>query len=206
MKIAVIGASGRTGTAFCSAARDAGHQVIAVVRDPSRLAAPADEIRTADATAPAQLAAAIDGSDAVAWCVGPGRETPADIMQVSATATVEAMDAAKVARLVLITASGPYTVGDPWLLRRVLKPILWRFFGMVWRDMQATELVVRASGLDWTIMRPPQLRDVPARGYCSARDRNAPGLTIGRADLAQAMVDVLADDSTIGRAVSVASR
>lgn len=206
MRLAVIGASGRTGRAVVEAALGAGHVVIAVVRDASRLAVTVDEIRIADATDVSPLATAIAGSDAVVWCVGPGRDTVADIMERSIRATIAAMDTAGVRRLVAISATGPYTEGDPWMLRRVVKPILWRFLGTVWRDMEKTEIVIRASDTDWTIMRPPQLTDRPARGYRSRRDLNVGnGFRVARADLAAAMVDALADDTTVRHAVSVAN-
>ena len=207
MKIAVVAASGKTGALVVETARAAGHEVVAVVRDPARLAVAADRVERADATSPTELASALRGVDAVAWCVGPGRDTPPDIMAASARATVAALRAAGVRRIVVITASGPYGEGDNAITRFVAKPILWRFLGEVWRDMQATELVVRASGLDWTILRPPQLKDGPAKGrYQSNRDANVRwGFTIRRADLARAMVDALEDDTSIGSALSVAN-
>jgi len=207
MRIAVIGASGRTGAAFAEAATKAGHEVVAIVRDPSRLTIAAAETRTADALSPVQLAAALHGVDAVAWCVGPGRDTLKDIMAASMAATIEAMNSAGPKRLVAITATGPYYEGDNPITRYVAKPILWNFLGDVWRDMAATEPLIRSSGLDWTIMRPPQLKDGPAKGrYASRRELNVRwGFTITRADLAQAMVDVLADPSTVHATVSVAN-
>ena len=207
MKIAVIGATGKTGTAFVEAALAAGHEITAVVRDPSRLTVAVDSIERADATSAAELTTAIRGADAVAWCVGPGRDTPIDIMERSATATIEAMRAAGVDRLVAISATGPFNKGDNPITRFIAKPILWRILGDVWRDMAATELVIRPSGLDWTIMRPPQLKDGPAKGrYTSRRDANVRwGFTVRRADLAQAMVDVLDDPTSIHEAVAVAN-
>jgi putative NADH-flavin reductase len=207
MEIAVIGASGRTGSAFTRAAMAAGHSVRAVVRDPLRVTVPADRVEVADARSDSELAVALSGVDAVAWCVGPGRDTPPGVMATSIAATMDAMREAGVGRLVAITGTGPFDEGDNPLTRYLAKPILWRFLGAVWRDMQVTEDLVWASSLDWTIVRPPRLKDGPARGrYQSRRGRNVRwGFTITRADLAQAMVDVLADPSTIHEIVAVAS-
>lgn len=207
MRIAVIGASGRTGAAFLAAARAAGHETVAVVRDPTRLSSPATSVQTADALSAAQLATAIHGVDAVAWCVGPGRDTAADVMATSIAATIEAMATTGVSRLIMISASGPFTAGDNPVTRFVAKPILWRPLGAVWRDMVAAEAVTRASTADWTIMRPPQLTNRASKGgYKSRRELNVTwGFTITRADLADAMLDALADDSTIHQAVSVAN-
>jgi NAD(P)H-binding len=43
-------------------------------------------------------------------------------------------------------------------MRYVLKPVGRRFLKHVFSDFVAMEKIVRASGLDWTIVRPPRLR------------------------------------------------
>lgn len=207
MLVAVVGASGRTGAELCRALQARGHEVMAVVRDPARLTVPAARVQVADGRSADELAIAFDGVDAVGWCVGPGRDTGPDIMAASIRATVTAMRAAGVTRLVAVTASGPFTEGDDLLLRYLIKPLVRRILGPVWLDMIATERVIRDSGLDWTIVRPPRLLDGPARGrYRSRRELNVRrGFSIRRADLAQAMVDALLDPARSGQTVSVAN-
>lgn len=207
MRIAVIGATGRTGGAVVLAAADSGHEPVAVVRVAARMSASAVEVRTADALSVPALTAALAGIDAVAWCVGPGRETRSDVMSMSMTATIGAMESAGVRRLVAITASGPFDEGDNPLTRFVAKPILWRVFGDTWRDMRLTERVIRSSAALWTIVRPPQLTDGDPRGYVSNRRSNVRwGFSITRRDLARSMVDSLVDATSIGATISVANR
>jgi putative NADH-flavin reductase len=43
---------------------------------------------------------------------------------------------------------------------RVFRPLMWRMYA----DMSQMELLVAASGFDWTIVRPPQLVDGPLTG------------------------------------------
>jgi uncharacterized protein YbjT (DUF2867 family) len=65
------------------------------------------------------------------------------------------------------------------------------------------EREVRASGTDWTIMRPPMLTNGARRGtYRTAIDRNV-GRTIARADVADAIMHALADAGTIGHSIGV---
>ena len=59
--------------------------------------------------------------------------------------------------------------------------------------------VFGASGLDWTLVRPPRVVDAPARGTYQAGDRLF-GRSISKADLAQFMVDQLADRTYLGAA------
>jgi uncharacterized protein YbjT (DUF2867 family) len=68
------------------------------------------------------------------------------------------------------------------------------------------EDVLRASGLDWTSVRPPYLTNGPSTGrYRTARERNVRrGLRLSRADAAHFMLQALAQPSTIGHAIAVA--
>lgn len=56
-----------------------------------------------------------------------------------------------------------------------------------------------------SILRPGYLTDEPAIGYRTAADATVPG-GMRRADLARAMLDLLDDPATEGRALGIASR
>ncbi|MFC8799634.1 NAD(P)-dependent oxidoreductase [Promicromonospora sp. NPDC057138] len=207
MKIAVVGASGRTGRELVRAAAAAGHEVVAVVRDPSRLSGPPGEVRVADVSDVAALTAAFQGVDAVASCLGPVAGESAHVLRDGITAVLAAMDGAGVRRLVAISASGWLVDGDDPLSRYVAKPILKRALAEANADLEAMEKVIRASHVDWTIMRPPRLQDRPGTGrYKARRDGNVRwAWTIARPDLALAMLDALPDDTAVGQAISVAA-
>jgi uncharacterized protein YbjT (DUF2867 family) len=72
-------------------------------------------------------------------------------------------------------------------------------------DTREQEEVVRASGLEWTIVKPPRLTTGPRTG----RARVAPDLRIGmlssvsRADLAEVMLDAAAGPGLAGQSVFV---
>ncbi|MFD2793769.1 NAD(P)-dependent oxidoreductase [Promicromonospora vindobonensis] len=207
MKIAVVGASGRTGRELVRAAAAAGHEVVAVVRDPARLPDPPGEVRVADASDVAALTSAFEGVDAVASCLGPVPGESAHVLRDGITAVLAAMDGAGVRRLVAISASGWLIDGDDPLSRYVAKPILMRALAEVNLDLEAMEQVIRASDVDWTIMRPPRLQDRPGTGsYKARRDGNVRwAWTIARPDLALAMLDALTDRTAVGQAISVAA-
>jgi uncharacterized protein YbjT (DUF2867 family) len=76
------------------------------------------------------------------------------------------------------------------------------------RDSAEMERVVRASGLDWTIVRPPRLTDgALTRAYGVADDRMPPAArsTISRADVANFLLDELERPAHVGRIVGLAS-
>lgn len=207
MKFAVVGASGRTGRELGRTATAAGHEVVAVVRDPSRLPDPPGEVRVADASDVAALTTALKGVDAVASCLGPVPGESPHVLRDGITAILAAMDGAGVRRLVAISASGWLVDGDDPLSRYVAKPILKRALAEANADLEAMERIIRASDVDWTIMRPPRLQDRPGTGrYKSRRDGNVRwAWTITRPDLALAMLDALTDDTAVGQAISVAT-
>ena len=75
----------------------------------------------------------------------------------------------------------------------------------VYADLECMEQVLAAGRADWTVVRPPYLTDGPATGaYRSALEANVPGGSISRADLARALLDVLADPASVRHAIGVA--
>jgi putative NADH-flavin reductase len=207
VKTAVVGASGRTGRELVSAAAAAGHEIVAVVRDPSRLPDPPADVRVADVSDVAALSVAFQDIDAVASCLGPVPGESPHILRDGITAVLTAMEGTGVRRLVAISASGWLVDGDDPLSRYVAKPILKRALAESNADLAAMEQVIRVSSVDWTIMRPPRLQDRPGKGrYQARRDGNVRwAWTITRPDLALAMLDALTDDTAVGQAISVAA-
>ncbi|MFG2057581.1 NAD(P)-dependent oxidoreductase [Micromonospora sp. NPDC048930] len=207
MRLAVFGASGGTGRLLVARAATAGHQVVAVVRDPARLGvvAPGVTVLPADVTDRAAVAAAVRDCDAVVSLLGPGAVRGPTTVRGDATATVvAAMRDTGVRRLVVVTAAGHTTAGDGPLVRFLLKPLLSALLRHSFADMRRTEEIVRGSGLDWTLVRPPRLTDGPATGtYRTAVDRNVRGgLRLSRADLSDVVLRCV--ESAPGRVVAVA--
>ena len=214
MKIAIVGATGRTGHHVLEHALERGHTVVAIARDPGRLAgmprvgAP-DAVRVVKATAQdvAALTDAFRDVDAVVSALGPNKTSGDRVLTTGVTATLAAMEAAGVRRLIVVSASGHLTDGDALFVRMLVKPILQAALRKSYADMREMERIVQASDTDWTIMRPPMLTDKDARGtYQARRNLNVrSGFTITRTDLAAAILDQLEDETTIRQAVSVAN-
>jgi uncharacterized protein YbjT (DUF2867 family) len=74
-------------------------------------------------------------------------------------------------------------------------------------DLAEMEDVLRGSGLEWTISRPPRLTDKPLTGrYRTALGRNVRGgWIVSRADVAHHLLKVLDQPATIGQPVGIAS-
>ena len=204
MHIAILGASGRTGRALARTARAAGHDVTGIVRNPACTLPSGVTHAIADAYSSAEVTQAIRGADVVAYCIGPGPGTSETVMQDTIPPVLEAMQAAGVKRLVVVSASGPFDEPqDAWLLRKLAKPIVRRVFRTTFADLAAADALVQRSAVGWTILRPPQLTSKPGReGY---RRSTRFGIRITRDDLALAMLDAIEDESSIGLTISVAN-
>jgi uncharacterized protein YbjT (DUF2867 family) len=206
MRIAVLGASGRTGRVVVARALAAGHDVRAVVRSADR--APAGSTPAlADALDIPALTEAFLGMDAVISCLGHVKgQGDGTLLASSSRATLEAMAGSGVDRFVVVSASGAFVGGDDPLTRFIAKPILNRILRENMDDTRAMEAVLRASGVDWTALRPSQLVDKPGKANYRRRiELSLPwGFQTSYNTVARAALDALEKPDWVGHAVSVA--
>jgi putative NADH-flavin reductase len=211
MRIAVIGATGRTGREVVQQALERGHRVAAVARRPDAVALEHRDLTivAGDVLAPESLAEALAGCYAVVSAVGIGSSRAPTVVYSDGTANVlRAMAAASVGRLAVVSAApvGP-RAEQPFLERRIAMPILDRLFGATYADMRRMEDRLAGSGVDWVSLRPPRLVDKPATGaYRVDADQPLPrARSLRCADLATALLDVLGREDLQGRAAYVAN-
>jgi putative NADH-flavin reductase len=210
MQLTIFGASGGTGRRLVEQALAAGHTVTAVVRDPARLPVRHDRLKlvAADVLDPEAITPAVADADAVVSALGPRSSRNRSSITSAATASIlKAMRTADSSRLVVVSAapvaSDDHNTTLPY--RLLVKPLLRALLGGLYADLAVMEETVRRSGLDWTILRPPQLTDGPRTGsYRQATDTNLRGgYRISRADLADAILAALDNPDTIKATIAV---
>jgi len=71
----------------------------------------------------------------------------------------------------------------------------------------AMERVFESSGLDWTMVRSPELTDKPYTGRYRVREGHLPrfGFNISRADVADFMINLVENRSTIRKIIGVSN-
>jgi putative NADH-flavin reductase len=196
--ILVLGGTGGTGRLVVREALARGHTVTALVRSPAKAGdLGASRIITGDARDRNVLREALHGQDAVVSALGtpasPFREVT---LLSSATRTlVEAMSAEQVSRLVAITGIG---AGDSaghggFLFDKLIHPLLLRH---VYADKNRQEDIIRASALDWVLVRPAVLSNKSGRGTVRALTdlSDFHGGTIAREDVARFVLDQIETD------------
>jgi putative NADH-flavin reductase len=210
VKLVIFGATGGTGQHLVDQACAAGFDVTAVVRNAAQLAdQPRLSVVQADVMDPAQIDGATAGCDAVISAIGSreGR-TPTTVCEDSASAIITAMREHGARRLVVVSNSGMVIdEGDDPVTRYAVKPILGRVLRHAFADMRRMEKLVTASGLDWTIVRPPRLTDRPRTGrYRTAINRNVRrGYVVARADVADLVLRCLDDERSSRTTVAIAN-
>ncbi|MCB7135910.1 NAD(P)-dependent oxidoreductase [Cellulosimicrobium marinum] len=199
MKLALVGATGRTGAHTLTAALERGHDVAVLVRDPAGLAPDVrDRVRVVggDATDPTALADLLAGADAVVSALGP-KGKQADLHTRTARALVALMDAQGPRRFVGVSGAGIDVPGDEKAPKdKAISSLIRTLGGDVVKDKPAEYRVWAASDLDWTLVRPPRLVDGPASQRPLEQDahRSTRSTSITRADLGRFLVDVVEQD------------
>jgi putative NADH-flavin reductase len=157
VRVAVLGATGRTGRIVVDELLRRGHEVVALVRDRQAAGLPAAaQTVSGDARDPSALGLLLEGAQAVVSALGP-RRGDATLHREVAGLLVEALPAAGVRRFVGISGAGIDVPGDEKGLRdRVVSRTIQRLGGQAVHDKAVEHQVWAASGLDWTLVRPPR--------------------------------------------------
>ena len=212
MKLIVLGATGATGRLVVEQAVARGHEVVAYVRRPEALSErPGLRVVGGQLTDAAALRTALTGADAVLCAIGPTRAKDlfgTDLLQRTLPVLADAMSAAGVRRLVLLSAFG---VGAT---RATASPLAKAFFSTVarsiQRDKQLAEARLAGADLDLTTVYAVGLTNSAPSADAVVRDvatvsRVSGFPRISRADVARAMLDAVADDATVGKGLLVSS-
>ena len=211
MKLVIFGANGQTGRLATAIALAAGHDVVAVTRRPSEFpqAEPRLTVAEADVRVREAVRPLVDGVDAVVSTLGVTFTRDAvDTYSVGTANIVTAMRETGARRLVVVssTAAFPMRRQRIPLSLRLIEPILTRTIGKtVYDDIRRMETIVRASGLDWTVVRPSGLFDLSEPTEYVRGDVDPVGAFTARVDLAGYLVAVAADATTIHHNVIVST-
>lgn len=201
MKIIVFGATGGTGMEIVRQALEAGHQVTAFVRNPARmtLTHPNLHLAQGDVMDAAAVERSIAGQDAVLSALGPSRPPVPGMMETAARNILAGMKKHGVRRLISTTGAGVRDPQDqPKFSDHLMKALLSLLAGKVLQDSSANVAVLRASDVDWTIVRYPRLMDGAHTGkYRVGYVGKDSGSQISRADGADFVLKELAEGKYI---------
>ena len=207
MKVIVIGATGSIGKLAVKTLLEDGQSVTAFARRPENLDIHTPHLTrvAGDASDGPSVARAIQGHDAVIVTLGAGASRTGTIRSTGTLNVIQGMQKHGVTRLIVQSTLGAH---DSWgnlnfFWKRIMFGLLLR---PVHRDHELQETLVRASGLNWTIVRPSAFSDrVPAgelrEGF--AADQRGLRLQIARLDVARFLGRQLRETRYLHRAVAI---
>jgi uncharacterized protein YbjT (DUF2867 family) len=198
--VAIAGGHGQIALRLAKVLSERGDEVVALIRNADQ----ADDVRRAGAE-PAvvdlehasedDVAQAIAGCDAVVFAAGAGPGSGSQRKETmdygGAVKLIAAAKQAEIGRYVIVSSMGanPRAPGDDT-------------FSVYLRAKGRADDAVRASGLDWTVIRPGSLTNDPGKGRIRLAE-SLPGGQVTRDDVAAVIAAVLDSPNTIGKTVDL---
>jgi putative NADH-flavin reductase len=203
MRLVVFGAAGKSGRQIVEQALAAGHEVTAFARDLSKIGPDRPGLKpvAGDALDARGVSEAVAGQDAVLFAIGINRRSTMTVCADSTRNIIDAMKEHGVRRFIVLSAYGASETKDTALYSKVLRSMI----GKRVEDKDRQEELVRASGLDWVLVRPPLLTNGPRRGrYRVGFDLPIKMFSnVSRADVADFMLKQLSDDTYLRQAPTI---
>jgi hypothetical protein len=143
---------------------------------------------------------ALSDCEAVVNAIGGGTLRHNDVESATTAIAVAAAEETGVQRYIAMSAG--MVVLDWFLFKYVIRPLIFR---NIYAEHLRVEEIVRASGLAWTIVRPPKLTNASPMGYAASVERQPQLFSAARADVASFIADELRDKKYLRKEVFVAS-
>jgi len=194
MRIAVFGATGRTGRPLVDQALERGHEVVALSRSPQRRLPDPVEVVIGDARDAERVRDVVDGADAVASVLAIEAGIEPTTMLSDATRTIVDSMAAEDVRRIVITANATVFTD-----REIEDP-----YRIVADEHRRDVALLRGTTLDWTVLAPALLRDGEPGDLEVVLDAKATHTEMSRVGLAAAVLDAIDREAWIGHVLGVA--
>jgi putative NADH-flavin reductase len=205
MKIAIFGATGETGRQLVEQALAAGYQVVAYVRNPSKLNTKHENLTIVQGELADQaiIERAVSAADAVISVLGPRGGSKGKPITRGMQNIIEAMKKQGVHRLIIsstLSAKDPNDLPD--FKAKALVNLVKLTMHAAYEEIVSVADTVRKSDLDWTIVRLTTLNNNPKSGKVRVGylGKGEVGLRISRADLAEFMLKQVQDTKYLRQA------
>jgi uncharacterized protein YbjT (DUF2867 family) len=209
MKLAVFGATGLTGGLVVRNALAHGHEVVAMVRDPRRMALehPNLVVIGGSPTLGADVERCVQGADAVIHCLGIGGQGDGQattLISDSVKVVLAAMQRHGVARIVCMSNVGAGGSGT-WFANRLVIPLFLRWLLPIIEDKNRMEAALRASSVEWVSVRLPNIAKGPAKPLRVSLDGRGLGLSITAESAARFLLAQVSSDEHLRLAPSISN-
>jgi len=196
MRVVIAGGHGKIALILERLLADGGHDPVALIRNPEHeadvsAAGAVPVVLDLEAASVDEVAAVLAGADAVVFAAGAGPGSTAERkLTVDRDGAILLADAAKLAGVPRIVVISAMRADD-------FDPTSDDVFQIYLRAKSEADSAVRASGLDYTIVRPGGLTDEAPTGLVVA-DTTLPRGSVSRADVAATVAEVLTSGAASG--------
>jgi len=192
MKIAIFGASGRTGILTVYQALDKGHQVTAFARQPSSVTIQHKNIRVVqgDILECDKVKQAIEGQEVVISALGVESRKPSTVLSEGTSNILRAMEESHVPRFICMSSAGILGNDAGFIFGKIIMPL---FLREVFKDKVRQMEIIQKCLLEWVIIRPTGLTDAPKTGKYKITLGPPASWKIPRADVADFMLKLTTD-------------
>jgi len=192
MKIAIFGASGRTGILTVYQALNKGHLVTAFARRPSSVTIQHKNLQVVqgDILEYDKVKQAVEGQDVIISALGVESRKPTTILSEGTRNILRAMEECKVSRFICMSSAGILGNDAGILFGKIIMPL---FLKQVFIDKVRQMKIIQETNLDWVIVRPTGLTDAPKTGKYKITMGSPVSRRIPRADVADFMLKLMTD-------------
>jgi putative NADH-flavin reductase len=192
MKIAIFGASGRTGLLTVYQALEKGHQVTAFARKSSSVTIQHKKLQVVqgDILEYDKVKQAVEGTDVVISALGVESRKPTTVLSEGTRNILKAMEECKVNRIICMSSAGILGNDAGFLFGKIIMPL---FLKQVFIDKVRQMKLIMATNFEWVIIRPTGLTDAPKTGKYKITMGPPVSLRVPRADVADFMLKLMTD-------------
>jgi putative NADH-flavin reductase len=191
MKIALFGATGRTGKEILIQSLIKGYRVKALVRDPQKIDLHDEklELIQGDVRNEEAVFKTIEGADAVMFALGMRSAADKFVTSQGTGLILKAMEANQVKRIVVVSAAGLFGAKDSgFFFGCIIRPL---FLKKSFDDKVRQLELLENSEVEWILVRPVALIDAMKTGKYHITLDKPIGSRISRADVADFMLNQL---------------
>ena len=217
MKILLFGATGRTGKIILQKALKDGHEVTAIVRDPSKLDRSNAKIIQGTPYDRETVMKAMNGCDVVISTLNVSRvsdnpwaklRSPKDTISHSIQNALEAMKENKSKRIIVmgVLGAGESWSKMPFIFRLVVSSGNLKY---AYKDHTRQEELLAASDIDWTVIRLPMLTEERGEKDILTKKLNDDtklNRKINRESVARFILNILKDEDYYKSIVAISNK
>ena len=210
MRITVFGATGETGQKLIQQALAKGYQVVAYARNPAKLDIKDHRLKIVQGELHNQAAIeeAVKGSEAIISLLGPRGASKGLPISQGMKNILQAMQKYGLKRIIATATPSAPDPQDTFDFKfKLAVTMIKLFIPSAYADIVKTAEAIRATDLDWTLVRLPFLNNKPGQGQVKAgyMGEGKVNLSLSRADLVDFLLSQLEDETYLQKAPAISN-